>query len=273
MDTMRSRNYCKLIWSNKSGLDDVYLDTLVSLLNNEKTINTIQIQSSSNSKAWKAALSNEQIFIKFFNVRGLRDRLFFRKSRARRAMEGNRILSEKGFRSPDVIAAGDLGKDFSIGGSFLITKWIEGSLDMYKYIKAFLKPVDSERPLKKRNFIKTIGQLIGKMHKAGIFHGDLRPGNILIEVLDDDFHFYFIDNERTRYFHDGIPSRLREKNLVQINTILMSQITFTDRLMFFKAYLDENPELKPAAGELIRKIFRKTKKKLQKKNPSVWKSL
>ncbi len=103
------------------------------------------------------------------------------------------------------------------------------------------------------------------MHKADIFHGDLRPGNILIEVLDDDFHFYFIDNERTRYFHDEIPSRLREKNLVQINTILMSQITFTDRLIFFKAYLDENPELKPVARKLIRKIFRKTKKKFRRK--------
>jgi len=270
MDIIRSRNYCKLIWSNKSGLDGVYLDTLVSLLNNEKTINAIQIQSSNNSKAWKAVLPNEQIFIKFFNVRGIRDRLFFRKSRACRAMEGNRILSEKGFRSPDVIAAGDFGKKFSLGGSFLITEWIEGSLDMYKYIKAFLKPADSGSLLEKKNFMKTVGHLIGKMHKAGIFHGDLRPGNILIRDEGNDLFFYFIDNERTRYFHKGIPSRLREKNLAQINTMVTPQITFTDRMIFFKAYLDENPELKPIAEELARNIFKKTKKKLQRKHPFIW---
>ena len=269
MDPVRLKNGVKLICINKSGLEDIYLDTLVSLLNNEKTLNAIQIASSNNSKAWKATISNEQVFIKFFNVRGIRDQLFFRKSRACRAMEGNRILFEKGFRSPDIIAAGDLKKVFFKGGSFLITKWIEDSLDMYMHIKAFFEPKISERLIEKRNFIKIVGQLIGKMHKAGIFHGDLRPGNILVKVLHGDFHFYFIDNERTRYFPEGIPLRLREKNLVQINMMIKPQITFADRLRFFEAYLSENPEFLPDAKGLALKIASKTGERLFKKLPDI----
>jgi predicted unusual protein kinase regulating ubiquinone biosynthesis (AarF/ABC1/UbiB family) len=185
-------------------------------------------------------------------------------------MEGNIMLYEKGFLSPDIIAAGEIKKGHCISGGVLITEWIEDSLDVYKYFKTFFTSATSEKLLKKRNLIKIAGQLIGKMHKTGIFHGDLRPGNILIRDDEQRPLFYFIDNERTKYFHKGIPARLREKNLAQINTMVMPQITFTDRMIFFKAYLDENPELKPAAEELARKIFKKTKKKLQRKIPFVW---
>ncbi len=264
MDSVRLKNGCKLIWTKKNGLDGIYIDTVISLLNNEKTVNTIQIQSSNNSKAWKAVVSDELIFIKFFNIRGFRDRLFFRKSRACRAMEGSISLLEKGFLSPDLIAAGEVKKNLLMEESFLITKWLEGSRDVYGYFETIFKNPVSEKLQKKRSFIRTAGQLIGKLHKTGIFHGDLRAGNILITGGENRPLFYFIDNERTKYFHKGIPLRLREKNLVQVNMIIMPQITFTDRLRFFKAYLDENPELKPAAKDLIKKIFRKTKKRLQK---------
>jgi tRNA A-37 threonylcarbamoyl transferase component Bud32 len=270
MGSVRLKNGCSLIWIKKNGSDGPYLDTLISLLNNEKTDNTVQVQSSNNSMTWKASLSGDPIFIKFFTIRGFRDKLFFRKSRARRAMEGNIMLNEKGFLSPDIIAAGEIKKGYCIRGGVLITEWIEGSLDVYKYFKTSFTSATSEKLFKKRNLIKIAGQLIGKMHKAGIFHGDLRPGNILIRDDENSPLFYFIDNERTKYFHKGIPSRLREKNLAQINTMVMPQITFTDRMIFFKAYLEENPELKPAAEELARKIFKKTKKKLQRKIPFAW---
>jgi tRNA A-37 threonylcarbamoyl transferase component Bud32 len=270
MGSVRLKNGCRLIWIKKNGSDGIYLDTLISLLNNEKTVNAVQVQSSNNSMAWKASISGDPIFIKFFNIRGFRDKLLFRKSRARRAMEGNIMLYEKGFLSPDIIAAGEIKKGYCISGGVLITEWIEGSLDVYKYFKTFFKSATSEKLLKKRNLIKMAGQVIGKMHKTGIFHGDLRPGNILIRDDENRPLFYFIDNERTKYFHKGIPSRLREKNLAQINTMVMPQITFTDRMIFFKAYLDENPELKPAAEELARRIFKKTKKKLQRKIPFAW---
>jgi hypothetical protein len=269
MDSLRLDNGYKLIWTKKSEPDNIYVDTLRSLLNNETTVNAIRIQSSANSKAWKAVISDEPVFIKFFNIRGVRDRLPFRKSRACRAMGGNASLLEKGFLAPYVIAAGKIRKNLVIGGSFLITEWLEGSLDVYGFFEPILKTPASERLQRKRDFIKSAGRLVGKIHKTGIYHGDMRAGNILIAGDDKKPLFYFIDNERTKYFPGGIPSRLREKNLVQINMITMPQITFTDRLRFIKAYLEENPELKPAAKELIRKIFRKTRIRLQKKTPYI----
>ncbi len=124
--------------------------------------------------------------------------------------------------------------------------------------------------VKKRTFIQTIGQLIGRLHKQGIFHGDMRPGNILVKRSPKELLSYFIDNERNRYFPKGIPQRLREKNLIQINMTVLPAITFPDRLRFFKAYLNENPELKPYAKDLTRKIFLRTRERLQKRIPGIW---
>lgn len=270
MDSAVEQNDCRLIWSKKSLPEDIYIDTLISLLNNDNTANATKIQSSSNTKAFQAFVLDELVFIKFFSIRGFRDRLFFRKSRASRAMEGTIRLLEKGFLSPDLIAAGEIKKNLMPEGSFLITEWLEGCRDVYRFFDEIFDAPFSEYLQKKRDFIRAAGRLVGKMHKTGIFHGDLRVGNILLTGANDRPLFYFIDNERTKYFHKGIPSRLRKKNLVQVNMLIMPQITFTDRLRFFKAYLEENPELKPAEKELTRKIFMKTRERLQKKSPDIW---
>lgn len=261
----------KLLLTKGEGWRDSYLESIiVPFLNGEVPPNTEQINSSRNARIWKATAEESLLFVKHFSFRGIRDRLFLRRSRSRRAMEGGIILSERGFYTPVVIAQGDLIKGLRILDNFLITQWIAG-FNIYTYIKTFFKPpFVGEALQKKRNFITTIGRLIGQLHKKGIFHGDLRPGNILIRHSDGEPGFYFVDNERNRFFNRGIPERLREKNLVQINMILLPQITFTDRIRFFKAYLKENPELEPVARNWVRKVFLKTKKRLQKRVPMIW---
>ena len=257
----------KLLLTKGHGWKDSYFEEIIlPFLNGKTPPNIERVKSSLNARVWNACGEGTSIFMKFFNYRGVRDKFVFRKSRARRAMEGGMILLQKGFLVPTLIAQGDLIKGFRVLENFLITQWIEGSFNTYTYLKTFFKlPLFGEALQKKRNFIKAAGQLIGSMHKNGIFHGDLRPGNILIKVSDNDHLFYFIDNERTKYFPKGIPFRLREKNLVQINMILMTQITLSDRMRFFKAYLIENPGLESIEKRLIRRISLKTEKRLTKK--------
>ncbi|MEW6584033.1 MAG: lipopolysaccharide kinase InaA family protein [Nitrospirota bacterium] len=226
--------------------------------------------SSKNAFVWKVE-AEAVIFIKFFFARGVRDMLFFRKSRARRAAEGSLLLIKNGFLAPALLAQGDILKGLLVTGSFLITRAVEQCLDTYAYLETFCMPPLSGKDIEaKRNFIAAAGRLIGRLHRTGIVHGDLRPGNILIRRSEDDLEFYFIDNERNRYFRRGVPARLREKNLVQINMILTPAITFTDRMRFFRAYLEENPEIGPHAGKWIRNVFARTKKRLQKRTSGIW---
>jgi hypothetical protein len=229
-----------------------------------------EVNSSANSKVWKTDASS-QLFLKLFAARGIRDKLFFRKSRARRAAEGGFLLLQKGFHTPVLIAQGELLRSHCRAESFLLTKGIKESFNIYSYVEHFFgRNTSAEAVQKKRDFIRAFGNEIGRLHREGIFHGDLRPGNILVTQSDKGPVFYFIDNERNRYFPGGLPEYYRLKNLVQINMIISSKITFMDRLRFFKIYLTQNPELTPVASDLVRRVHLKTKKRLSEKVPGIW---
>lgn len=254
--------------------EDAYLETIVlPFINSDVPPNSHKIASSQAADCWITSAGDISLFIKFFHLRHFTDRFHHvRKTRARRAWEGGILLEKMGFRTPGLIAQGDVIKNFRIQKSFLITELITPSLRVTEYMKALADTGQSAQEVtRKRNFLAALGGLIGRMHHAGIFHGDLRSGNILMKDSDNTPVFYFIDNERNRYFSRGIPSRLREKNLVQINMIVTPQLTFSDRLRFFEAYIAENPDLKPRAKDWIRRVFMKTKGRLRKKHPTIWK--
>lgn len=263
----------KLLLVKGKGWRDSYLKTIVlPFINGDVPPDSCKIASSHAADCWIVPAGNMSVFIKFFHFRRFTDRFHVvRKTRAGRAWEGSILLEKSGFHTPELIAQGDVIKKLQIQKSFLITEYITPSLRVTEYIKT---PAETDQfteyLTKKRKFLTALGSLIGRLHNAGIFHGDLRSGNILMKQPDNAPLFYFIDNERNRYFSKGIPSRLREKNLVQINMIVTPQLTFSDRLRFFEAYIAENPELKPRAKDWIRRVFIITRRRLREKHPAIW---
>jgi hypothetical protein len=250
---------------------DQIKDMILSLLKGDVPEGTARIESSQNTQVWKSDQGGTTVYIKFFGSRGVRDRLRLRKSRAYRSVEGSKILLEAGFLVPDVVAQGEVLKGIVIYESFLVTRGVDKSDNIYDYISRFFVPGLRGAELQRKHAeIRQMGQLIGSMHKKGIFHGDLRPGNVLIQRDSGEITCFFIDNERNKRFPGGIPSKMREKNLVQMNMITLPGISFTDRLRFFNAYLAENPELAAGAGELMKRVFLTTRKRLEKKYPGIW---
>ena len=263
----------KLLLEKGKGWRDSYLETIVlPFIHGDVPPDSSKIASSRTADCWIVSAGGVSLFIKFFHFRHVTDRFYMvRKTRARRAWEGSILLEKMGFRAPELIAQGDVIKKFQIQKSFLITEYLAPSIRVTEYMKTLAETDQSPEDLtRKRDCLTALGRLIGRLHNVGIFHGDLRSGNILIKQPDKVPLFYFIDNERNRYFSRGIPSRLREKNLVQINMIVTPQLTFSDRLRFFEAYIAENPELKPRAKDWIRRVFMKTRRRLWKKHPAIW---
>lgn len=183
----------------------------------------------------------------------------FRPGRAARSRKASVMLEDCGLLSPEIVAMGQRKIGTIVIKSFLLTRSVENSASLYEYVHG-----DKLNPSDRKTFITQLGTVIGRMHSAGIFHGDLRPGNILIKESQGSFAFYFLDNERTRRFK-VLPEKLRIKNLVQINMFRINELCATDRMRFYKSYLTENTGEIDTPKELAKIVAEKTTRRLKSK--------
>ena len=183
--------------------------------------------------------------------------------RAMRAFHASLMLADAGFLSPTVIAAGRVGRGLLGKRSFLATEEVADAQPVYRYL---IPPHSDESACTlqdRRELLRLIGRTVGRMHRAGIVHGDLRPGNILARKAAGGWEFFFIDNERTRR-RRTLPASLRLKNLVQIN-MLPDGISRTDRMRFFHAYMLANPLVCAAYKQWAERIMTRTHRRFRRK--------
>ncbi|MEW6117187.1 MAG: lipopolysaccharide kinase InaA family protein [Nitrospirota bacterium] len=238
--------------------------------------NWVRLKSSENTNVWKFPANNRWFVFKEYLKRGPFDgiKALIRGSRARRAWMNGRTLNQEGLPTPEIVGFGERLSFPFVKRDFLVTEFIPDALGIYTFLNEILTfPLTKEQVTLKRAVIRSFGAFIGRLHAKGFAHGDLRLDNILITGWrGKQYKFFLIDNERNRYFSKGIPDLYRMINLVQLNMLVLPQVTFADRIRFFRAYLTENHELIPVEKEWMRNVFLKTRKRLQKKMPGIWES-
>lgn len=179
----------------------------------------------------------------------------FRPSRAQRAFRAGLLLQQYGLATPPIAAFLCRKNGPWIIQNILITQEIKQARPLHLALEV---PCSLQE---KRRLIAELGKTIGRMHSAGIAHGDLRGGNVLASQEAGKRIFYFIDNERTARY-PLLPYWLRIKNLVQLN-MLQSHITSADRMRFLKAYAGvlglTRRKMRQIAGAVIQKTQRRLK--------------
>ncbi len=187
-----------------------------------------------------------------------------RPSRARRAFDASLMLQENGFDAPAVVGLFERRRGPFVTDNMLLTREVRNAAPIMQLLKDIRNRSDRDTLLAKRDLIRAFARTVGRMHAKGIFHGDLRLGNVLAVKEHENWRFYFIDNERTRKFR-SLPTRLRLKNLVQVN-MFYHGTSKTDRLRFFRSYLESNPGIQDHYSAWIRRIAAKTNRRLRRKH-------
>ncbi len=187
-----------------------------------------------------------------------------RPSRAKRAFDASLMLQENGFDAPAVVGLFERRRGPFVTDNMLLTREVDNAAPITQLLKDIRNRSDRDALLAKRDLIRAFAGTVGRMHVQGIFHGDLRLGNVLVAKEHEHRRFYFIDNERTKKFR-SLPRRLRLKNLVQIN-MFYHGISNTDRLRFLRSYLESNPGIQGDCSVWIRRITAKTNRRLRRKN-------
>lgn len=206
------------------------------------------------------------VFVKHYLHRSLIDlgKHLLRPGRAVRALRAAILLNECDLHCPVVMSTA-LYKPSILGWpglrrlplclqSVAVTLAVENTSPLYVCLKE-LEPGPT-----KRRFLRALGHEIGRMHAQGVFHGDLRTGNILIQAQANGWRFWFLDNERTRRFR-VLPRYLVVRNLVQLH-IYIEDLTNTDRYCFFKAYQEVMQQTKSVQRRLVHQVWKKTRKRV-----------
>jgi tRNA A-37 threonylcarbamoyl transferase component Bud32 len=209
------------------------------------------------------------LYLKQYLTRSAWDFLkrLFRTSPAKRGLSASITLQNNGLDAPVVIGLFERRAGPFLIDNILLTKEIKNARSIVQCLADISRSLRKDTLLRKRNLIECFGETVGRMHTKGIFHGDLRLGNVLVQQKEEAWRFFFIDNERTKKFQ-RLPARLRLKNLVQIN-MFQENISDTDRMRFFRKYCAWNTQTKEAAKVLAKHVLKKTEQRLRnKKKPT-----
>jgi tRNA A-37 threonylcarbamoyl transferase component Bud32 len=233
---------------------DEYASAVHSLLGGDLPPDWEWVNSSANSIVARRLTPPPAYYKEFLSRSPFESvKSLLRGSRCQRAVIRGEILKKKGFHSPKVHCWGKKGQRY-----FMVTEGIDAVSLSTHIEKHWIPPLSGKELVAKRKLIKKLGNEIGTLHRAGVCHGDLRLSNILVEEVDNNIVFHFIDNERNSYF-SKVPRRLIKKNLVQVNMISQPNVTRQDRLRFFKAYNTAYKRFDPTDSvALIRQVQEKT---------------
>ena len=224
---------------------------------------------------WSSAASNvykctmlfngiaHSVYLKQYFYRSWDDPIkhLFRPCRAKRDFQASVMLRANGFNAPVAIAMGTRRTPILGMKQFLITGEIKDAEPIHFKAENLSAKSTVKNLSYKRTLLNTFGKTVGRMHKLGICHGDMRLCNVLAKNVDGTWELFFLDNERTRKYHK-LPSRLQLKNLVQVN-IVEQGITRTDRLRFLRAYMTEF--CVKNKKKLIEQVTRGTEKRIGRK--------
>ena len=229
-----------------------------------------QVESSDYARVFRGRVffdgANHTVYLKRYLCRSRLDLVkhLFRPSRARRAFNASLMLRRNGFTAPAVVGLFERRVGPFRTGNSLLTEEVANAMSMVELLTDMSDNRKQETIAEKRSLIAAFARTVGQMHARGIFHGDLRLGNVLVVKEDSKWRFFLIDNERTKKFV-GLPARLRVKNLVQIN-MFRRGISNSDRLRFFSTYLSVNPSLQVHYARWAEKIIARTEERLSRKD-------
>jgi tRNA A-37 threonylcarbamoyl transferase component Bud32 len=192
-----------------------------------------------------------------------RIRAMWRGSLAYRAWQGARLLLEHGLSTPEVVAVAE-GKGPGRGNfSLLVTLEIFG-IPLRTYLR--------ERQLapgRQARLASALGQEIARLHGCCITHGDLHPGNVLVEEKGEQgFSFAYLDTERVSKPRTKL-NRHIIKDLSLLNHPNLGTISQRARLRFLKAYVQANSGLSDTARMLLRDIDQASAKRYGRKTESL----
>ena len=194
------------------------------------------------------------VFLKRFKIRSWR--YLHKPRRARQTLLHEIQLQQAGFGVPRILALFERRALGVVMESGLLSEEVQG----FRLYDLFNQGPGSETLNRgtRRRLFQSFGQAVGRLHKAGFYHGDLQVGNVLCRPAGQEFEFVWMDNERGRRFA-SLPLAQRIDDLNQVNKY-RHQIRLTERMRLWQAYVAEAGLSEDLAAVVLRGVVDRSRR-------------
>jgi hypothetical protein len=223
----------EMVTSQRENLLKYSPKTIVSMVNNGRS-------------------NDRRVCVKAYRFETIVDRLrnSFFQSKGKRSWVAGNVLFSRGICPLRPLAYAERRKRGVLREAFYVTESLADDMEMDRYL---IRRFERHPRQDLGGFIGQFAGWIGSLHRAGIYHRDLKTCNILVREKADGWGFSLIDLEDVSHGAKiGIERIL--KNLVQINCSIPRFFSYRDRVRFLKGYLKINPVVIDERGFIKRVI-------------------
>lgn len=160
-----------------------------------------------------------------------------RPSKARKEYESALAVAARGVPTISPLALGEQQGRWGIGESYLVTRELEETQPLNLFLAATLPALPPARRTRVRQRLATaLGQLVARIHDAGILHNDLHAANLLVRLGAEDKVSLFVIDLNSVQIGTALDWKKSLRNLVMLNSWFVPRVSRSDRLRFWKAY-------------------------------------
>lgn len=134
------------------------------------------------------------------------------------------------------------------GRKVVVADWVDGE-PLPEYVEANFGGWPRSRRLE---FLESLAALVRRLHARGVFHHDLKGGNILVTPGG----FVVLDLDRVDFYGD-VPLDARLQNLAQLVASVAGAVSRGDRLRFLRFYAGRDREFHRRLKVLAIEIYRR----------------
>jgi len=214
------------------------------------------LPESSVSTIRDIAVNDRRVCIKEYRYETILDRLrsSFRRPKGKSSWVAGNALFSRGICPLKPLAYVERWKLGLLRKALFVTESLAGDMEMGQYLtRRFARKAGQDLG----RFIGQFAGWIGSLHRAGIYHRDLKTCNILVREKPDGWGFSLIDLEDVLQEPKIGTDRILG-NLVQINCSVPRFLSYGDRIRFLKGYLRANP-LTISEKALIRGVLEESR--------------
>lgn len=204
--------------------------------------------------------ASHDLAVKWNHPRGLRRAVaeHLRGSRAARAARGARELERAAIAHPRTLAVAEVRRLGRVHESFLLTRFLADALPL----PAAAPALRADRA-RRRRVVRALGDLIGRLHAAGLDHRDLKHSNLL---LRGGGSFALLDlDSLVPPRRPGLRARARALGQLEAYARdLTPWLPPSDRARFLAAYLAQEPAWRGRRRRLLAEAGRWADRRLER---------